>query len=214
MDKETPEIAPTNLDGTVVNTVHTPTSNEAERAAAAAAEKEKEQDYYVDPLEQEAKMKEKLEKIEARKELDKKDGLIPDDEQEKTETAVDETIRPDMNVSGFFSTGETAKKQSFISRPASSKSLAACAVFGVISAIYSAFYTVSLISTNFDTSWFFGWIYAVVVIASVVIVITGIRSLKTQNDSLKRKALIGIVGSAISAIPLIALLIHLIISNI
>ena len=199
MDKYTPEINPTNLKGTVVNTVHNATVDEKNRAAEE--EKEKKQDYYVDPLEQDALMKEKLDKIEADK-ADKKDG------DEEHEAYVDETIRPDMNVSGYFSSGTTAKKTSFMSRPASANTLFVCFILGVINAIYSAFYAAALITTRFNAFWFFGWIYAVVVLGSLIITLTSIRSLKVQKSSMKRHALIAIVGSGISIIPLIAYLIH------
>ena len=52
MDKELDELTPMNLDGTPAETVHTPKKEVAE--AVIAEEKEKKEDYYVDPLEQDA----------------------------------------------------------------------------------------------------------------------------------------------------------------
>jgi hypothetical protein len=206
MDKELTEITPTNLDGTeVVNTVKKATEEEAK--AAAIAEKEKKENYYVDPLEQDALMKEKLEKIEAEREKRRKENGEYE-EQESTDF-IDETIRPDMNVNGYFSTGNTASKTSVLKRPASKGTLSFCMVAGIVSAIYSAFYLVILVTDNFASPyWFAGWLYAVAVIISIIVVLTGVRSLSVKNDNLKRKALIGIIGAALSVFPLIAWIIH------
>lgn len=205
MDKELTEIAPTNLDGSEIEPVNTVKKASAEEVKAAAeAEKAKKQDFYVDPLEQEAKMKEKLEKIEELKALERKENGEP----EETDYYEPEKVRPDMNVSGYFSTGATAKKEGVMKRPASAGALTFCMIFGIIGAIYSAFYTVTLISTTFSVNWFMGWIYAVVAVTSLIVLLTGVRSLKVQNESLKRNALIGIVGAAISVIPLVAWLVH------
>ena len=207
MDKELDGIDPGDLlKDTVVNTVHTASKEEA--LAAAAEEKEKKQDYYVDPLEQDDVMKEKLKKIEEEREKKNLDNATPEEEKEEE---VDLSIRPDMNVSGFFSAGNTATKQSIMHRPASKAFLNFCMIFGVINATYSAFYLVVLISDKFlSPNWFMGWLYAIVVILSVIIIINGVRSLKVQKDSLKRKALIGIVGSGIAALPLFAWIFHII----
>ena len=215
MNKELTDIAPTNLDGSEAEPVVTiktaPSAEEAE--AAAAAEKEKNQEYYVDPLEQDSLMKEKLEKIEFEKERKKKETYGEDEEEKEEEKpAIDPSIRPDMNVTGYFSAGNTAKKQSFVMQPASKHALTFGVIFGVIDAIYSAFFTIILISSNFDIKWYFGWAYALVVIFSIIIVINGIRSLKAQKDTIKQKALVGIVGSAISIVPLIAIFINWIIN--
>ena len=202
MDKETPEIVPKNLDGSemVVNTVQKASADDVKKAAEE--EKERKQNYYVDPLEQDALMKEKLEKIEAEK------AEKESDDEEEHEVTVDETIRPDMNVSGYFSTGKTATKAGIMQRSASADTLTVCVVLSVISAIYSALYAALLISTEFNTNWFLGWIFAVAVIASIFVTFNSVRSLKVKNNSLKQKALIGIVGAGITAIPLIAWLIH------
>lgn len=210
MDKELTEITPKNLDGSdaemVVNTVQKASEEEVKKAAAE--EKERKENYYVDPLEQDALMKEKLDKIEA----EKAEKKAEEEEKEKAETPVDDTLRPDMNVSGYFSTGATANKTSFLKRPASANTLVVCFIFGILDAIYSGFYTVTLISTSFDANWFMGWIYAVVAILSIIITINCARSLKAQKESMKRNALVGLVGSGISAIPLIAWLIHWIVT--
>ena len=198
-----PEIVPKNLDGSemVVNTV--PKANAEDVKKAAEEEKERKQNYYVDPLEQEALMKEKLDKIEAEK-AEKK----ANEDSEEHETTIDETIRPDMNVSGYFSTGKTATKTGIMQRSASADTLTVCMVLGVISAIYSALYAALLISAEFNVNWFLGWIFAVVVIASIFVIFNSVRSLKVKNNSMKQKALIGIVGAGITVIPLIAWIIH------
>jgi hypothetical protein len=198
MDKELDGIKPETLENTVVNTVHIASKEEA--AAAMNEEKEKKEDYYVDPLEQEKLMKEKLQRMEEeRKKNQTEDATSTDDEM---------TVRPDMNVSGYFSAGNTAKKAGFMSQNATIGTLNFCLIFGIIDAIYSAFYLLALITQRFDVNWFLGWLYAVVVVLSVIITVNGIRSLNIQKDNLKRKAMIGIVGSAISIIPLIAWIIH------
>ena len=104
MDKELDELTPMNLDGTPAETVHTPSKEVAE--AVLAEEKEKKEDYYVDPLEQDALMKEKLKKIE-------------EDKPAKTEEEPEYDFKPDMNVSGYFSAGTTAKKTGFMGQTAS-----------------------------------------------------------------------------------------------
>ena len=153
-------------------------------------------EYYVDPLEQEAKMKEKLEKID-----EPKTAEIPEDEQLSN-------IHPDMNITGFFSTGNTAKKTGFMHRSASPFMIKFGFVFGIISAIYSALYLFILISQRFYTNWFLSWLYAVVAIFALVILINSLRSLKVKNDNLKRNVLVGIFCAIISFAPLIAWVIH------
>ena len=196
MDKELDNIEPTNLDGTPAEAVHTVKKEEV--AEAAAEEKEKKEDYYVDPLEQDALMKEKLKKIEEEK-SEKKDG--------NEEETIPE-FKPDMNVSGYFSAGTTAKKAGIMSQTASVGALSFCFIFGIINAIYSAFYLVLLIAERFDVNWFLGWLYAVVVVISAIVLFNGIRSLNVQKENLKRKAMIGIFGSSIAIIPLVAWIIH------
>lgn len=204
MDKELTEITPTNLDGTEVSTIKRASDEDAK--VAAAAEKEEKENYYVDPLEQDAIMKEKLEKIQAEKARQQKENYGDDD---NINIEVDESIRPDMNVTGYFSSGNTAAKQNFMNRPASVGSLNLIMILGIIGAIYSAFYFIVLLTDNFSSpNWFMGWLYAIVVIASIFSIITGIRSLKLQKDNLKRKALIGIIGSCISFLPLLAWIVH------
>jgi hypothetical protein len=198
MDKGIDGIAPKNLDGTtVVNTVNNPLATEANKPDSDTSK----QDYYVDPLEQEALMKEKLAKIEEQKNLNKEDddnGYIDPDE----------TIRPDMNVTGFFSTGATAKKESFIKTPASKNVLIFCALIGVVGGIFTTLYLALLISSNFGIYWLYNWVYAVFVVGSIFAIINGIRSTKAPKDSLKRLALIGIIGSAITLVPILAWLLH------
>jgi hypothetical protein len=54
MDKELTEITPTNLGDVEVNTAKKASAEEVK--AAAEAEKEEKQNYYIDPLEQDAVM--------------------------------------------------------------------------------------------------------------------------------------------------------------
>lgn len=205
MDKELTEIAPKNLDGSeVVNTVKKATAEEAE--AAAKAEKEKKEDYYVDPLEQESKMKEKLEKIESEKE--KKFTNDSEDKESEPTPTFETSIRPDMNVTGYFSAGTTAKKANLLGRPAGRGTMLFSMFFGVINPIFAAFYMILIISTGFDINWWLNWIYTFIVILSIFVLVNSIRSIKAQNDSLKRKALIGILGASISLVPIFAWLVH------
>jgi hypothetical protein len=199
MDKELDELTPMNLDGTPAETVHTPSKEVAE--AAKAEEKEKKEDYYVDPLEQDALMKEKLKKIEEEKPV----------KNEEDEPEYD--FKPDMNVSGYFSAGTTAKKAGFMSQTASVGALSFSFIGGITCATYSAFYLVLLISERFDVNWFLGWLYAVIAFVSIIILVNGIRSLKVQKENLKRKAMVGIVCSCISMIPLLAWIIHWIVAT-
>ena len=205
MDKELTEIAPKNLDGSeVVNTVKKATAEEAE--AAAAAEKEKKEDYYVDPLEQESKMKEKLEKIESEKE--RKINPSTEDEQSEETQSFTPLIRPDMNVTGYFSAGDTAKKGFFLAHPAGKGTMFFSLIFGIINPICSAFYLILLLSSGFDLNWLLNWFYAIIVIITIFVLVNSLRSVGAKNDSLKRKALIGILGSIISLVPLIMWLVH------
>ena len=165
------------------------------------------ENFYVDPLEQDAAMEEKRKKLEAEKaarlqSLSSSEEITPLLENNNA-------VRPDLNVSGFFS--ETAKKTrrvSLLRRPATTGTLTFGLVFGFIGVIYSIFYLVALITTDFDFFWFFGWLYAVMALLSTLIIFNSFRSLKLQSDKLKRKALIGLVGSAIALIPALAWLIH------
>jgi len=198
-----PEITPRNLDGSeaAVNTVQNISSEAVKKAAEE--EKEKRQNYYIDPLEQDAKMKEKLDKIEAEK---------AENSEESSDSINDEIIRPDMNVSGFFSNGSTAGKTNILGQSASSATLAFCSFFGVLDAIFSAFYFIILITTGFNANWFMNWFYGALFIVSIVVAINCIRSVKVQKDDMKRNVLVGLVGSGISVIPIVTWIIHYIIT--
>lgn len=203
MDKELTEITPSNLGDIEVNTTKRASAEEVK--AAAEAEKEEKQNYYVDPLEQDAvmeKRRQELEELKHRTNQDNEESV----EEEKPE--VEETIRPDMNVNGFFSAGQTATKAGIMNRTATKGTLAFCMIFGVINAIYSAFYTVMLVSSAFDLHWFTAWVYAIVFILTIIVLFNSLRSMKSQKDDIKRKALIGVFGSIISFVPLVAWIIH------
>ena len=202
MDNKVDGIAPKNLDGsTVVNTVHTANT------AAVEAEKEKQQDYYVDPLEQEERMKEKLALMNSDKA--KTDAANEEEDQKYFDPS---SIRPDMNVSGYFSAGTTAKKTSFIKTPASADTLTLGMIVGVVGAIFSAFYLVYLIASGFSIHYIVNWIYIVVVILLAVTVFNAIRSIKVKNNSIKQKAIISIITAVISLAPAIGWLVHYIIT--
>ena len=62
MDKELTEITPSNLGDVEVNTAKHASAEEAK--AAAAAEKEAKQNYYIDPLEQDAAMEKRRQELE------------------------------------------------------------------------------------------------------------------------------------------------------
>lgn len=209
MDKELTEITPSDLGDVEVNTAKHASAEEAK--AAAAAEKEAKQNYYIDPLEQDAAMEKRRQELEEQK---KKTTSFDSNETApaEEEAPVDESIRPDMNVNGFFSAGQTAAKQGIFNRTASKGTVTFCMVFGVINAIYSAFYIIMLVSSAFDIHWFTGWIYAIVFILTLIVLVNSLRSLKSQKDDIKRKAMIGIFGSIISFIPLFAWIIHWIIT--
>jgi len=198
MDKELTEINPANLDGgTAVNTINRASVEAAQKAAAE--EKEKKQDFYVDPLEQDKIMQEKLAKIEEEKAAEKSEE---DDEINES------TIHPDMSVTGYFSTGNTATKPSIMNRTASTSTLTFCFLFGIINGAFSLLYMALLISTGFSVHWFLSWAYAAIVVLSIVIMVNSIRSLNTQKANLKRNAMVGIVGASISFLPIITWIIH------
>ena len=203
MDKELTEITPSNLGDIEVNTTKRASAEEVK--AAAEAEKEEKQNYYIDPLEQDAVMEKRRQELEELKHRTNQDNEEPV-EEEKPE--VEETIRPDMNVNGFFSAGQTATKAGIMNRTATKGTLTFCMVFGVINAIYSAFYTVMLVSSAFDLHWFTAWVYAIVFVLTIIVLFNSLRSMKSQKDDIKRKALIGVFGSIISFAPLIAWVIH------
>ena len=210
MDKELTEIAPKNLDGSdvVVNTVQRASEEEVKKAAEE--EKAKKQDYYVDPLEQDALMKEKLAKIEEDKKTLAEDN--ENSESAKSPASDDDTIRPDTNVTGYFSTGATAKKENFLTRPASKRTLLLCFIFSIINGIYAVIFLALSVASSFTLHWFLNYLYAVVTVISLVILFNCIRSRKIQNNSLRRYALVGIIGSIIALSPTIAWLIHWIMS--
>jgi cation transport ATPase len=208
MDKELTEITPSNLGDVEVNTAKRASAEEVK--AAAEAEKEEKQNYYVDPLEQDAVMEKRRQELEELRHRTNQDNNEPVKEEETPE--IDDTIRPDMNVNGFFSAGQTATKAGIMNRTATKGTLAFCMVFGVINAIYSAFYTVMLVSSAFDLYWLTAWVYAIVFILTIIVLFNSLRSMKSQKDDIKRKALIGVFGSIISFVPLIAWIIHWIIT--
>lgn len=203
MDKELTEITPSNLGDVEVNTAKRASAEEVK--AAAEAEKEEKQNYYVDPLEQDAVMEKRRQELEELKHRTNQDSEEPV-EEDKSE--VEDAIRPDMNVNGFFSAGQTATKAGIMNRTATKGTLAFCMVFGIINAIYSAFYTVMLVSSVFDLHWFTAWVYAIVFVLTIIVLFNSLRSMKSQKDDIKRKALIGVFGSIISFVPLIAWIVH------
>ena len=210
MDKELTEITPSNLGDVEVNTAKHASAEEAK--AAAAAEKEAKQNYYIDPLEQDAAMEKRRQELEEQKRKDTSNDT-DDAIAIKEEAPIEESIRPDMNVNGFFSAGQTATKQGIMNRSASKGTVTFCMLFGIINAIYSAFYIILLVSSAFDTNWFTGWIYAIVFVLTLIVLINSLRSMKSQKDDIKRKAMIGIFGSIISIVPLFAWIIHWILTT-
>lgn len=209
MDKELTEITPSNLGDVEVNTAKHASTEEAK--AAAAAEKEAKQNYYIDPLEQDAAMEKRRQELEEQKK--KTTSFNTDDTAAAEEEASsDDNIRPDMNVNGFFSAGQTATKQGIMNRSASKGTVTFCMLFGIINAIYSAFYIILLVSSALN--WFTGWIYAVVFVLTLIVLVNSLRSMKSQKDDIKRKAMIGIFGSIISIIPLFAWIINWILTTI
>lgn len=203
MDKELTEITPSNLGDVEVNTAKRASAEEVK--AAAEAEKEEKQNYYVDPLEQDAVMEKRRQELEELKHRTNQDSEEP---VEENKSEVEDAIRPDMNVNGFFSAGQTATKAGIMNRTATKGTLAFCMVFGIINAIYSAFYTVMLVSSVFDLHWFTAWVYAIVFVLTIIVLFNSLRSMKSQKDDIKRKALIGVFGSIISFVPLIAWIVH------
>ena len=205
MDKEAPEIKPTTLSGQTENVVKTPN---AEAVKVASAElKEKKQDYYVDPLEQEAVMQKKQAEIEAQK---AKEGGSSAEQTTTAEIPEAEAIRPDMNVTGYFSAGETAKKGSIMKRSASGRTMKVFFVVSALSASFSAVYMITLISTLYDAHWFMGWIYGILFFFSIIGVFFAVRSLNAVSDKIKKHAILELVFTGISVIPLLMLILNMI----
>lgn len=203
MDKEAPEITPTtNLDGQTENAVKTP--DVARVQAASEAMKEKKQDYYVDPLEQEALMQKKQEELNARKVAT---GVPVEEPKPEVDTS-EPVIQPDMNVTGFFSTGETAKKGSIIKRPVSGGTTKFFFAVSIVSMGFSVIYMITLISTLYRANWFMGWIYGIFFFLSIVSIFFAVRSLSSMNESIKKYAILDLVFTGISVIPLVMLLLN------
>ena len=202
MDKETPELTPTTLGGQGENAVKTIDS--AAVQAASAQIKEQKEDYYIDPLEQDALMQKKQAELNVKKEAA---GISTD--EPASETATGETaIRPDMNVTGFFSNGETAKKGSILKRPVSGNVTKIFFAISIVSAGFSMIYAITLIATLYRANWFMGWIYGILFFFSIISIFFAIRSLSSMNDKIKKYAILDLVFTGISVIPLIMLLLN------
>lgn len=200
MDKEAPEIAPTTLSGQGENAVKS--VNAAAVQTASAALKEQKEDYYVDPLEQDALMQKKQAELQAKQTAS---GAA----ESSTETVGSESaIRPDMNITGFFSNGETAKKGSIMKRPVSGSTTKIFFGISAVSAAFSVIYMITLITTLYRTNWFMGWIYGILFFGSVVSIFFATRSLSSMNDKIKKYAILDLVFTAISVIPLIMLILN------
>lgn len=197
--KETPEIDPTSLGDTVVNTVHT-----ADPEKIAQME-EKSEDYYVDPLEQDAIMAKKRQQVET-------EAKQAAQEKIEQEVADDAPIQPDMNVSGVFSAPSTTKKTAALKNPASGSTIRISFVLSILNVIYSIIYIIALLGSRFDLGWGFGLVYVYVIISSLFVVFTSLRSRNIMNDELKKYAMVGLVCSGISAVPILLLLVHLLMS--
>lgn len=199
MDKEAPEIKPTTLDGQGENAVKT-IDSAATQAAASAANENKE-DYYVDPLEQDNLMKQKKQELEAAAEKDAQEAA-----KTANESLGNEEIRPDMNVTGFFSAGETAKKGSIMKRPVSSTVTRFFFAVSIVSVAISVIYAVALIASLYSVHWLMGWLYGIFLFASLISIIFAIRSLNSMSDQIKKYAILDLVFTGISVIPLLMLL--------
>ncbi|MBP5512465.1 hypothetical protein J6X90_03705 [Candidatus Saccharibacteria bacterium] len=206
MNKENDGINPISLEGYEVNTV--------KRASEDVAKEEKD-NYYVDPLEQDAIMQEKMKRIEAERERRRLEiAQENEDEEEEKPYFVNETIRPDMNVTGYFSTGNTATKKNPLKKPASSKQVTICMGLSIVNVIYALVYALTLIIKNFDSKlWFMTWVFIFLSIASIVIILNAVRILKINKDAYKNKLTITITLASVSLLPAIVWLIHWIIQT-
>ena len=113
-----------------------------------------------------------------------------------------------MNITGFFSNGETAKKGSIMKRPVSGGTTKIFFGISAVSAAFSVIYMITLITTLYRTNWFMGWIYGILFFGSVVSVFFATRSLSSMNDKIKKYAILDLVFTAISVIPLIMLILN------
>ena len=204
--KEAPEIAPKNMTEELDSAVKAVVSEE-NKPPLSDEEKEKKQEYYVDPFEQEEKMKAKLAEIENKKKF----GPPSEDDNKPVAQApgITETIRPDMNVTGYFSAGETAKKRSDIMRrPTSRKTAKRCFILSVISIFLSAIFLLTLFITSFSAHWFFNWTYLIALALSVITAFFAIRSRNSADPETIRYALLNLVLSSITVIPLLVVILN------
>ncbi len=201
-NKENEGINPISLEGFEVNTVKRPSAEDVEQ------EKD---NYYVDPLEQDAIMKEKLARIEAERER-RRQEVAKENEDEKEEEKpyfVNETIRPDMNVTGYFSNGNTAPKKNPLKKPASSAQINFCMTAGIINVAYALAYAITLIVKNFDTKiWFMNWVFIFLSFVSILVILNTIRILKVNKDAAKNKLIFTIALAGASLAPAIIWLVH------
>ena len=207
MENKNPEETPVlNLDGTVSEEKPAVTETAVPNVKPEEIPK-KDQDYYVDPLEQDALMQEKLKKIEESRAKKEEEAA---EETEKTEPTVDETIRPDMTINGFFSANQTAKKVSITNRPASASALKIGLVIGALNTVFSVIFAIIFATNNMSISWVMGLIYAYVVISTTICLVNALRSSKSTNETLKKYAYISLVMSGITLFPIILVIIKLI----
>lgn len=207
MENKNPEETPVlNLDGTVSEEKPAVTETAVPIVKSEEIPK-KDQDYYVDPLEQDALMQEKIKKINEEK-IAREGKQLGETAAAAPEPTKDEDIiRPDMTVNGFFSANQTAKKVSFVKNPASSSSLKIGIFAGAINSLYALVLSGIYISNNFSLNWILGLIYAYVVVSTIVIMINALRSKNAANESIKKDAMISLVLSIVSLLPILLLII-------
>lgn len=160
-------------------------------------------DYYVDPLEQEALMKEKLAKIEARKKIGSEDVDESLVELRESMPEVEEVFRPDMNVSGYFSAGNTSVKRNLINRPISRKTAKRCFLISASCAAFSLIYLIALFICDFVMDWRFVWLFIIILITATSTLFFAIRSNKSQDPEIKRSSDLNLILAISCFIPLL-----------
>lgn len=174
---------------------------EEELQGVQTPQNEEQQDYYVDPLNQEAVLKQHQIELEKKAEKEAEEAKEQIEEQ-------DEVIHPDMNVSGFFSAKKTNRKNGIMHHAASKGLVLFSMISGLISAAYAIIYLLLLFTNDFSVYWFMSWAYAASFALALISFLNCLRSLKSTDKASKKRAIISLPFDVVAFIPLLTLLIH------
>ena len=174
--------------------------NEELQKAQQSAEQ---QDYYVDPLNQDAVLKQHQIELEEQKKAAEAAAA-----EENSDEELSDTIRPDLNVNGFFSTENGDKKHGLLYKSAGKGLIKVSMLLSLISTAYSVIYLLLLVVKSFDVYWLLSWVYGICLFLTLLSFLNGLRSTHATDKSIKHKAAVTIFASVITIIPLIVWVIH------